>query len=336
MPNLRDMIDGTTITAAAPVPKKPSPVAQHVSNHIQDPVGATKEGFGELQDAKLKYDMEREKMQRNLAPVQSVMQHVSQVHGIQPGMGTPGMGVADQGGMNSDNPDVDEDGNPIDPEQARQPGQMGQNNPIMSKMNQGRPSVVGTQPGVAPGAQKQVVPQKMGMPKPGGPGASNSPQPKGAGVKPVAKTAKPPAKGGGKAPAKAAPKGGASGREVKINVTASRGVLMGSERNLESQFGLGVMKCGVSGMAKTARMPNPGSSTRPSLRSGTDSVSDKEGDPLAYNAKMNAGHKKGCMCANCSKAMKSAGRSKGAKKGWSTRGKGHLSKTEKAAHYATM
>ena len=51
--NLRDMIDGRVLTAAAPVASKPSPVAKHVAGHIQDPLGATKEGFGKLQEAKL-------------------------------------------------------------------------------------------------------------------------------------------------------------------------------------------------------------------------------------------------------------------------------------------
>jgi hypothetical protein len=36
------------------------------------------------------------------------------------------------------------------------------------------------------------------------------------------------------------------------------------------------------------------------------------------------------------KNMKSKGHSRGAKKGWSTRGKGHLSKMEKHSHYSTM
>src|ERR1039457_5125920 len=125
MPTLREIIDETTIYAAAPKAKNPSPVAKHVSSHIQDPLGATKEGFGKLQEAKLNYDQAREEMQRNLAPVQSVVDMASQLHGLTVGNnqsmmpGTPSMGQGTPGAQ--DNPDLDENGNPIPPNQSSMP-----------------------------------------------------------------------------------------------------------------------------------------------------------------------------------------------------------------------
>lgn len=391
MPNLRAMIDGTTLTAGAIKAKKPSPAAQHVSDHIQDPVGATKEGFEGLQEAKLKYDMARESMQRNLAPVQSVMDHVSQVHGIQPGMGTPGLGNG-----NVDSPEVDEDGNPIigQPGQMNQPGQLplgkspqpGQSSP-MQNMNKQRPSIVGNKPGVVTGPQQSVVPKKLGQAAPGGKKAQNSPQPKGA---------------------KPAPKGGKTGREVNVKVSASGvGVMAGGSTRLSTQLGLGVLRCGTSklsikaadigdqelrDMLQEALKDKLGTSSGSCNSVGpypwikdiysvsnyfvygvdgkmyrqsykiVDNEAKLTGDavkvkiayvkanvslsrpsggsvmgkavhmPVSVNAKE---HKKGCMCANCSK-MNAGGKSRGAKKGWSTRGKGHLSKVEKVAHYQNM
>jgi hypothetical protein len=332
MPNLRDMIDGMTVTAAgiappmadpaAPPPGnagqpksklpqpggkvgkpgqsgKPgkggksqgSPLAQHIGNHMQDPLGATKEGFGKLTQAKLEYDQQREEMQRNLAPVQSVMDHVSQIHGIMPGtpagqVPTPGMTPPQQPGQ------IDPaTGQPMDPAMAGQdPNNPGGNddpdmqngvpqnmNQTPGQMNQNRPSMAGHQPGVSPGPAQSVVPGKMGMPKPGGgkspmPGQVNKPaaKPKGAGSMPGAK-----GPGDPKVAGKTKKAQGQSGRQIKINVAASNAVdMIHASRTMETQFGIATL--------------------------------------LA------------------------AGTSDGAKKHWSVRNKGPLSKKEKQAHYKTM
>src|ERR1039458_6981246 len=208
MPNLREMIDGTTICAGAPKASKPSPVAQHVSQQIQDPLGATKQDFETLQQKKLEYDQAREKTQRNLAPVQSVLDQAAQLHGLTVGNnqqnmpGTPSLGQGMPGQPNAqDNPEVDEDGNPIPPDQSGLPsgqgqpgaqaglptgkpqpgnGAMPQNmSQTVGKMNSNRPSQAGFQPGVAPGPAESVRPPKLGQAQPGKPQAQNAPNPQG-------------------------------------------------------------------------------------------------------------------------------------------------------------
>src|ERR1039458_4246460 len=123
MPNLRAMIDSLTIYAGIPPVKSktagsskskstPSAAAQHVANHVQDPVGATKEGFADLTQKKLAYDQSREEMQRQLTMPQAIINQMSQLHNINPqdpgqmpGMGmTPGMDPNNPG--MSDNPDA--------------------------------------------------------------------------------------------------------------------------------------------------------------------------------------------------------------------------------------
>ena len=179
MPTIRELLDGKELSFAA------SPLAKHVSTHMQDPVGATKDQFGKLQDAKLKYDLAREETQRNLAPVQSVITHLSQMHGLQPDMPTPALGGGQpnsMGGVDPNDPnapppeELDENGQPIGKQQLGPdiPPNMDQ---TVGKMNMNRPTMVGHQPGVAPMMEKQVVPPKLGMASPGKPQARNSPAP---------------------------------------------------------------------------------------------------------------------------------------------------------------
>ena len=189
MATLRDIIDGRTIEAAS---DKASPLAKHVASHMADPIGATKPGFQKLQKAKLQYDMAREEMQRNLAPVQTTLTHLSQMHGLVTNMPTPPMDNAQ--GQNPDLEEAqqyDEFGNPINTQQV--PGQQNQNNPALAGKQPGaapkvgdpqRPSLVGHQPGVAPGfSEKQVTTPKLGMASPGGPtNARNSPAPNSQGL----------------------------------------------------------------------------------------------------------------------------------------------------------
>ena len=162
MPTIRDLVEGRDLQFA-------SPLAEHVSKHTSDPVGATKDTFNKLSKAKMEYDLARQEAARNLAPVQTVIDHVSQLHGLKPGMPTPN---ADFGQPQPDDGTEmqDEMGNVIPPGQRTQPG---------GNLAVNRPSQVGHQPGVAPMSEKQVVPPKLGMASPGNPNARNSPAPKG-------------------------------------------------------------------------------------------------------------------------------------------------------------
>jgi hypothetical protein len=330
MPNLRSMIDGRTLHSAgiappiAPAPppgtagmgknklpqpgKSPkpagdpigktndpiakpgkngklSPGAQHVQDHLSDPMGATKEGFTALTQKKMDYDNARENMQRELAMPQAVIDHMSQIHGLVPGgmpgqVPTPGMNQSAQPGQVDSNT-----GQPMDPNQD--PNNPGQNddpdmdpvsgNPqnmsqTVGKMNQNRPSMAGHQPGVAPGPSQNVVPGKMGMPKPGGTGQVNKPamKPKGAGSMPGAKGPGDPKVAGKNNKAQ-----GNSSRQVKISVAATGSLpVIKASKTISTTFGL--------------------------------------------------------------EQLRAAGTPVGAKKTWSTRGKGHLSKKEKTSHYSTM
>lgn len=342
------MMDGRALTAAAPVASKPSPVAKHVSSHVQDPMGATKEGFEDMQTKKLQYDQSREKMQRSLTPVQSVIDMASQLHGLTVGNnqtpmpGSPAMGQGMPGAQ--DNPEVDENGNPLPPNQTGQPGSMsgqptgqpngmqgkpapgnGQNPQNMSqtvgKMNSNRPSLAGFQPGVSPGPQESVRPQKLGQAQPGKPIAQNSPQPKGSGnaqgnmynkeaAPPKGNRTLPGAKGPGDAKVENRTKKAQSksSREIKVHVTASAipyDISAGASNKLDTTFGVaslsaqgthGTVARPASGNTRQATpgtrpMGSPGQSTgntmgRPNIQGGPASLSDKVSDPqhdVAYN-----------------------------------------------------
>lgn len=251
VPTLRDIVDGKVILAAFPVPSaggnstasvpvskstktssnkangKASPMADHVSKHLQDPVGSTKDQFNKLQEAKSNYDMTREETQRQLSPVQAVINHVSSIHNLQPNSGVAPLGGDPNNPMASDDPNagqVDENGNPLPPSQnpagANGPGtvpvNMGQ---TVGKMNQSRPSLVGNQPGVSPGPQQSVVPPKAGVPKPGG--AQNMQYNKTA-APPKGNRSMPGAKGPGdpKVQNKNQKSQANSGRAIKVHVSA--------------------------------------------------------------------------------------------------------------------
>jgi hypothetical protein len=345
VPTLRSIIDGTTIFAAAPKAKNPSPIAKHIADHMQDPLGATKEVFQDLQEKKLAYDNARENAQRSLAPVKSTLDHVSQMHGIQPGMATPGLDQGPMGmGQNPDDPDqLDENGNPLN--MSQQPG--GPN-------GMQRPSQQGFAPGVAPGPQEGVRPAKMGQAAPGGKPASNA----GAGptnkmaAKPKGNKSLPGAKGPGdkKVANKTNKAQDSSSRQIKVNVTASEvrnGILAGSSSRLETQLGFSTLKFGGvhssvnsvipkggdRNLQSNGPMGGPGMSNAPGpqggpgmtgkpLQAGPAQLSDKATDP-GDEVAMNP-------------VIRSKGHSKGAKKGWSIRNKGHVSGKEKQAHYSTM
>ena len=149
-----------------------------------------------------------------------------------------------------------------------------------------------------------------------------------------------------------------SAREIKVHVSASaisHDIQAGATNRIETQFGLASLSCmgmGPKAGTMTPTMPHKAPSTGNNrmniqskhVKAGPSSLSDKVGvneDPqneVAYNPGMKAQGK----CKTCGKkmsactCMKARGHSLGAKKGWCTRNKGHLSKVEKTAHYSTM
>jgi len=141
-----------------------SPMAQQIAQTHVDPLGATKKTFGKLTKAKLAYDQAKEEAKRSVIPAMSVLQHVSNAHGLQPAM--PGMG------MDPNNPDAtmgyDPNQNPPG-NMMQSPGMQQMTTPQNSRMAPGAsPAIPGGQPGnAATGSQRNVVPPKMGVPKPG-------------------------------------------------------------------------------------------------------------------------------------------------------------------------
>lgn len=211
--SMRQLVDSMAAQQKAAQKQAVSPAAQTVSEHMQDPVGATQEGFENLTNAKLAYDMQKEKMARQLLPVQSVINHVNKVHGLQPNPNDIEPGFSPDGTA-QEGMEGPETGPGVNPNQAQTPG----------AVNMNRPSQAGFQPGVAPGQQKQVVPGKKGTPTAGGNGADpgnpsakqynpTAAKPKGAGKMPAN-----PKKAGAK-PGKGNPAG--SGHQIKISVNSA-------------------------------------------------------------------------------------------------------------------
>jgi hypothetical protein len=286
MPTLRSMIDNTTIFAGAPKAIKPSPAAQHVADHMNDPLGATKEGFSKLTQSKLEYDQQREEMQRQLSMPQAVINHVSQVHGLQPNSGAmneqgqPGM----MGQPNPDDPDaVDENGNPLPPGgggQSAMPGQMpgampkgAAGAPLTSVGQNSRPPLAG-QPGQAPGPAQSTMPPKLGVPQPGKQGMTpkGSPmgQPKVAAKPKGAGQSFPKAPGSGKVASKNNKAQNNSARQIKVHVTASTGnaILSGGSKNIESHMGMESLR------SSSVHAGGPGSGRHPGGGVRTKRVKD--------------------------------------------------------------
>lgn len=86
MPTLRMMLDNSIYGQANDTKvantKNASPLARHVSNHIQDPVGATKESLSNLTEKKLVYEQAKQDLSRQLAPVKSIIQNIEQEHDL--------------------------------------------------------------------------------------------------------------------------------------------------------------------------------------------------------------------------------------------------------------
>ena len=213
---LRSMIDGPYPLAGI---KGASPMAKQVSEHVQDPVGATKEGFEELNEKQLEYELAKQNMARQLAPVKSVIQHVENTHGLNE---DEEMGYQDPNMMDPNMP----------PNMQQQPGMMQQNNPAMNKTGPGFGPKLN-----APSTWKMATPQPMGKMQPGQPQS-------GAGFPSKAPTGRmgPQAQPQNAAPKKPAAKktGGATGRAVKVHVSA------GAAPAIRGAVGLRQMEAGAS------------------------------------------------------------------------------------------
>ena len=137
----------------------------------QDPLGETHNLFQNLGQKQMEYEMEKENARRSLAPVKAVLQHVTQMHQLDPPMmmsPDEAMGYQDPnnpvppgqmmpGGMGVMPPPGGGGGGKVPPNMAQTPGQM----------NTNRPSQSGFGPGKTPGDGQTVRPGKMGQPKPG-------------------------------------------------------------------------------------------------------------------------------------------------------------------------
>jgi hypothetical protein len=369
MPTIRELLEGKELSFAAL-----SPAAKHVEDHLSDPLGATKEGFTDLSKKKLQYDMARENMQRQLAMPQAAITHMSLIHGLQPDMPTPALGGGQpnsMGGMDPNDPnapppeELDENGQPIGKQQLGPdiPPNMDQ---TPGKMNMNRPTMVGHQPGVAPMMEKQVVPPKLGMASPGKPQARNSPAPNSQGntynrqaAPPKGNRSVPGAKGPGDPKVANRSKkafGKSQGtkneldqrRPIKVTVHASASPLR--TVGIGESLGLASLKFHASIKAAGASAPiGPGgalgpSSVMPGNVPATGQPTNIKGkrmkalDELSDKVTNDPSHDVAYNPAGSGQGMKGTGHgtSHGAKKGWSTRGKGHLSAKEKSAHHSTL
>lgn len=165
---LRRMIDHGQIAAA-------SPLAQHVAQHLEDPLGSTKEDFEDLTKKRLDYEVAKENARRKLLPVQSVLDHVNQVHQLD---GIPNPADPDD----PDNPDMEQGATALPgvPGNMQQvPGRQQMNKPAgmtptrpgvgprVPLANPRGPRVPGSVPGQSARPTEAVRPPKMGMPQPG-------------------------------------------------------------------------------------------------------------------------------------------------------------------------
>lgn len=210
--------------------------ANHVANHVQDPLGSTHTMFQNLGQKQLEYEMEKENARRSLAPVKAVLQHVDQLHQLTPQM--PGMMNPDEamGYQDPNNP-------------------MGNNQPNMAGMP-------GQMPGQAGGQGPGMPPKPGGLntknPAAGGggsmmPGAMPGADPKAGGAKPPkAGGAKPPGGGeGGEPGAKGA--AGKKGKKISMTVEGAYDPMAirraPSLKNMVAAADLGV----TNGSTKTVR-----------------------------------------------------------------------------------
>lgn len=154
--------------------------AQHVANHVQDPLGATHQMFQQLGQKQLEYEMEKENARRTLAPVKSVIDHVTNLHQLDPRMPmSPDEAMGYQDPNNPQQPGMPGQAMPGQPPVAGMtppPGAVNGKNPALSG------NIPGASPGRSAGPTESVRPPKAGVPKgadgadPGAPGKSNPKQ----------------------------------------------------------------------------------------------------------------------------------------------------------------
>ena len=150
-------------------PKNPKPAAknaaEHVANHIQDPLGSTQETFQQLGQKQLEYEQQKENARRTLAPVKAVLQHVTQLHQLEPE--DEAMGYQDPNNPQPQQPNF---------AQPSAPGAAPKGNMASptDQMNRNRPSQTGFAPGKTAGPAQSVRPAKLGQPAPGGKGGDPS------------------------------------------------------------------------------------------------------------------------------------------------------------------
>lgn len=132
---LRQMIDSGQLNAATAA-KPAKSAAEHVSNHIQDPLGSTKEGFEDLQQKQLEYELAKQTMKQKLAPVKAVIQHVEDTHELADEENPDeSMGYQDpnqpqkQAGFQPGQQNLTNPGKGLPPNLQQQPGKMQQRNP---------------------------------------------------------------------------------------------------------------------------------------------------------------------------------------------------------------
>lgn len=247
MPSLRKIIDGQHsmyMEFAAPKPTDnedleqadPKGMAKHVASNITDPLEQTKEGFEGLTNAKLNYEAQKEKMRRQLLPVQSVIQHVNQLHQLQDQYGTH---PVDPNVQNDANMGYQEERQGVPPNMQQTPGMMQQSNPNRNVSYPGAGPKIPTPPMGAQPAQ----PQSKGV----------APKPKGAGQAFPKANKKP----GAKAP------GPGQGRGITVHVKAATMGAPGAPNPLASTFAAEKVrqmssKCKMDAEgAKMAHMPTP-------------------------------------------------------------------------------
>lgn len=163
---------------AGPMKPPPANAAEHVANHVQDPLGSTHDMFQRLGQKQLEYEMEKETARRSLAPVKAVLQHVDQLHQLTPqnpmGMNPDeAMGYQDPNNPQGNNVPMGGQG----PMQPMQPGMAGKPGaPMMPSKGQNDMMPGAKDPGAggppAPGGKKPPKAGGEGGEAPGGKGAA--------------------------------------------------------------------------------------------------------------------------------------------------------------------
>ena len=145
--------------------------AQSLKDTIDDTIGETSDSFEDMAKKRLEYELSKEQAKRKLLPVQTVLQHVDQMHELSGPRPTMSSNPDEAMGYTED-PNVEPGSmgpRPLPGMNQKPGGPLQQANPQNSRMAPGAsPRIPGGKPGAAaPASAKQVGPPKMGVPKPG-------------------------------------------------------------------------------------------------------------------------------------------------------------------------